>query len=150
MAITNKWYGKTFEAAFNKEIDINSDDIRAMVIGSGYTFNQDTHKYKSDITGEVSGTGYTAGGKTLTTPVVSYDAANNRFIFDADDVSWPLSTLNAGANIPLGLVIYDNTPATDATRPLICYVDFGGGLPTTNGTLQVTFDANGIVRVTIS
>ena len=40
--------------------------------------------------------------------------------FDCADPSWSSATFTARY-----LVVYDNTPATDATRPLICYIDFG-------------------------
>lgn len=147
---THLWYGKAFEAVFNKEVDVDTDVIKGMIVGSGYTFDQDTHKYKSSVAGEVAGTGYTAGGMTIASVAVSYTAGTNVFAFDGVDLSWPNSTLNTGANIPLGCVIYDSTPATDATRPLLCFIDFQGSRPTTNGTLSVTFDVNGIAKVTVS
>ena len=34
MAVTNKFYGKVFEKAFNKEIDFNSDTIKVMLVTS--------------------------------------------------------------------------------------------------------------------
>lgn len=151
---TCRWYGKCFEAAFNKEIDINSDSIKGLVVGTGYTFDQDNHKYKSSIAGEVAGTAYVAGGKVLSNVIVSYDpapaGAGGRFSFDCDDVSWANSTLNSGANIPRGMIVYDDTPGTDATKPLIVFVDFEGDRPTTNGTLSVGWDPAGVARVTIT
>lgn len=150
MAVTHKWYGKAFLSVFNKTVDVDTDVIKGMIVGSGYTFDQDAHQFKSDVAGEVSGTGYTAAGATIGSVTVSYTGGTNVFMFDGNDISWANSTLNAGANIPLGCVIYDSSPASDATRPLLCYVDFGGGTPTTNGTLSVSFDALGIAKVTVS
>jgi hypothetical protein len=147
---THKWYGKAFEAVFNKEVDVDTDVIKGMIVGSGYTFDQDAHKYKSSIAGEVTGTGYTAGGATIGSVSVSYTGGTNVFAFDGNDISWANSTLNSGANIPLGCVIYDSSPASDATRPVLCFIDFEGQRPTTNGTLSVSFDALGIAKVTVS
>lgn len=142
---TTKFYGKVFLAAFNKEIDLDSDTIKVMLLANTYTPNLNAHKYKSDLTGEVAGTGYTAGGVALSGVAVSYDVASSSFIFDANDVSWPGSTITAAY-----AVIYDSTPATDATRPLIALVDFAGNQSTTAGTLSIVWDATGIAAVTVS
>ena len=142
MAVTAKLYGLVFQSAFNKEIDFDSDTIKAMLVTSAYTPNQDTHRYKSSITNEVTGTGYTAGGVTLASKTVAYDTTNNTVTFDAADLSWPASTITARY-----LVIYGST-GTDATSPLIAYVDFGADVSTTNGTLTYTFPTSGLVQLT--
>lgn len=145
MAVTNKWYGLAFKAAFNKEIDLDSDTIKVALVTSAYTFDQDAHDYFNDITNEVVGTGYTAGGATLGSPTVAYTGGTNTLAFDGADVSWATSTLTAR-----GAVVYDATPGTAATRPLLCYVDFGADVSTTAGTFQITWDAAGIATVTVS
>ena len=145
IAVSAKFYGRAFVSAFNKEIDLDSDSIKVMLCTSTYTPDQDTHQYKSSVTNEVTGTGYTAGGAALTSVAVTYTGASNVFALDAADTSWPSSTITARY-----AVVYDSTPATDATRPLICYVDFGADVSTTAGTLQITWDAAGIATVTVS
>ena len=45
-------------------------------------------------------------------------------------------------------MIYDSTPATDATRPLIAYVDFGVDVISSSGTFLLVWDALGIVTIT--
>ena len=52
MAVTAKWYGKAFQAAFNAEIDFNSDTIKAAICTSSYTPDQDAHDYFNDVTNE--------------------------------------------------------------------------------------------------
>jgi hypothetical protein len=47
------------------------------------------------------------------------------------------------------MVIYDSTPATDATRPLIALVDFGADVSSTAATFTVTFDVRGICYVLV-
>jgi hypothetical protein len=145
MAVSAKFYGNAFVSAFNKEIDFNSDTIKVMLCSSAYTPDQDAHAYKSSVTSEVSGTGYTAGGATLVTPTITYTAATNVFKLDANDVSWASATITARY-----AVIYDSTPATDATRPLIAYVDFGADVTATAGTFSITWDAAGIATVTVA
>ena len=145
MPVTAFFYGNAFVSAFNKLIDFDTDDIKIMLCTSAYTPNQDTHQFKSSVTNEVTGTGYTAGGVALTTESITYTGATNVLKLDADDVSWPGSTITARY-----AVIYDNTPATDATRPLIAYIDFGADVSSTAATFAITFDANGIATVTVA
>lgn len=143
MAASAKLYGLAQKSFFNKEIDWDSDTIKVMLCNSTYTPNQDTHQYKSDVTNEVTGTGYTAGGATLTSCTATYNAGTNTLTLDAADVSWPNSTITARY-----AVIYDSTPATDATRPLIGYVDFDQNISTTAGTFSIVWDAAGIITAT--
>jgi hypothetical protein len=143
--MASKMYGQFLAKALNKEIDFDTDDIRVMLTSSAYTPNQDTHAYKSDVTNEVTGTGYTAGGQALTSKTVTYDATNNVIVLDAADTTWASSTVTARY-----AVIYDNTPATDATKPLLGYVDFVSDQSSTNGNFTITWDATGIFRITVA
>lgn len=145
MAVTIKYYGKFFISLANKEIDLNSDTIKGALVTSAYTFDQDAHDYFNDITNEVVGTGYTAGGATVANPSIAYDTGTNVFKFDGDDLAWAASTITAR-----GLVIYDSTPASDATRPLIAFVDFGADFISSAGAFNVAFAAAGIATVTVA
>lgn len=143
MAVTAKLYGLALQSAFNKEIDWDTDVIKVMLCTSAYTPDQDTHQYKSSVTNEASGTGYTAGGATLAASAPSYTAGTNTLVLDAADTAWTGSTITARY-----AVIYNSSPGTDATRPLIAYVDFGADVSTTAGTFTITWDAAGLVTLT--
>ena len=150
MAVTALWYGQAIMQAFGSgsaggapNIDFLSDTIKVMLCTNAYTPAQDTHVFKSDVTNEVTGTGYTAGGATLGSKTLDYTAGTNVIKFDAADVSWAASTITARY-----AVIYDDTPATDATKPLLGYVDFGADQSTSNGTFTITWDAAGILKIT--
>lgn len=143
MAVTAKLYGKALQSAFNKEIDWDTDVIKVMLCTSAYTPDQDTHQYKSSVTNEASGTGYVSGGATLATSAPSYTAGTNTLVLDAVDTAWTGSTITARY-----AVIYNSSPGTDATRPLIAYVDFGADVSTTAGTFTITWDAAGLVTLT--
>lgn len=142
---TNKWYGLAFTSALTKKIDLSADTLKIMLVTSSYTFDQDTHQFKSSITNEVSGTGYTATGATLGSPTLTYTGATNTLAFDAADVSWTSATFTAR-----GAVVYDSTPGTDATRPVLLYIDFGADVPVLAGTLSLTWDAAGICNVVVA
>lgn len=144
MAVTNKWYGNAFKAAFNKQIDFDSDTVKVALVTSSYSFDQDAHDFFDDITNEVTGTGYTAGGATLASCTVTYTGASNTLALDAADVSWSSSTITAR-----GAVVYVST-GTASTSPLLCFVDFGANVSTTSGTFTITWDSAGIASVTVS
>lgn len=144
--MASKLYGSVIAKAFNKEIDFDSDTIKVALFTSSYTPNQDTHAYYSDVvSNEVSGTGYTAGGASLSSKTVTYDGANNVTIFDAADVTWSSSTITARYAI-----IYDDTPSTNATKPLLGYVDFTSDQSSNAGNFTLTWDATGIIRITVA
>lgn len=143
MAVSAKLYGLFLKSLANKEIDLDSDTLKVMLCTSAYTPDQDAHQYKSSVTNEVTGTGYTAGGATLGSVTVTYSAGTNTLTLDAADPSWASSTITARY-----AVFYDSTPATDATRPLIAFVDFGADVVSSGGPFTVTLDAAGIATVT--
>jgi hypothetical protein len=142
----SKLYGQFLSQALNKEIDWDTDTIKVALLTNSYTPDQDVHNYLDDVvTYEVSGTGYTAGGNTLANKTNSYNSSTNVITLDADDTTWSSSTITARY-----AVIYDATPATNATKPLIGYVDFGSDQSSSNGNFTITWDATGIVRVTVA
>lgn len=145
MAVTAKFYGNYFFNLADKKIDFNSDTIKCALATSTYTPDQDTHDFFNDITNEVVGTGYTAGGNTLANCTITYTGATNVLKIDADDTSWAASTITARYAI-----IYDSTPGTAATNPLILYIDFGADVISTAGTFTITFDAAGLGTVTVA
>lgn len=143
MAVTAFLYGKSSNSLANKEINLGSDTIKVMLCTATYAPAQDTHQYKSSVTNEITGTGYTAGGAALTSVVVSY--ATKVMTFTAANTSWASATFTARY-----AVVYDSTPATDATRPLICWIDFGVDTTVTAATFTITWDALGIATWTVA
>jgi hypothetical protein len=144
--MASKLYGNFVVKSFNKEIDWDSDTIKVALLTNAYTPNQDAHDYFDDVVAnQVTGTGYTSGGLTLANKTNTYNSSTNVIVLDADDVTWASSTITARY-----AVIYDATPATDATRPLIGYVDFGSDQSSSNGNFTITWDSTGIVRVTVA
>ncbi len=137
-------YGLLFTSLWNKEIDFDTDVIKVMLTTSTYVPAQDTHDYKDDVTNEVTGTGYVATGDTLVSKTVTYTAGTNKHVLDAADTTWGSSTITARI-----AVIYDSSPATDATRPLICYQDFESDQSSSGGDFTIQWNASGIVEITV-
>jgi hypothetical protein len=141
--VTAHFFDNYWTSLHNKEINLTADTIKLMLCTSTYTPNRGTHRYKSDVNNEVSGAGYTATGNTVGS--MGSNIASNVYSITGANASWPASTFTARY-----AVLYDSTPATDATRPLIGYVDFGADQSPSNGTLSVTWNASGIGQVTDS
>lgn len=142
--MASKVYGNAVKAAFNKEVDWDSDTIKVALLSSAYTPNQDSHDYWDDVsTNEVTGTGYTAGGKTLTGKTAVYDAATNTVKFDADDVTWTASTITARY-----AVVYDDSGATAPAKALLAYFDFTTDRASSNGDFVIRWGADGVFSAT--
>lgn len=144
--MASKLYGNFLRNALTQGVDLEGDDIRVALLTSSYTPDQDSHQFWNAVsTNEVSGTGYTADGDALANTDVSYDGPNNVVVFDADDVTWADSTITARY-----AVLYNNSPAAAEDKPLIGYVDFGSDQSSSNGNFTITWDAAGIIRITVA
>jgi hypothetical protein len=124
-------------------IDLDTDTIKVALTTSSYAANIDSHVFFSDITNEVTGTGYSAGGAALANKVVTQDNTNDLAYFDADDASWPTSTISAARYA----IIYKST-GTAATSPLIACVDLGSDQSSSTSTLLIQWDTTGILKLT--
>lgn len=130
---------KGIEQAYKGGIDVTSDTFRFAFMATSYTPNATTDEFFSDISASVA-TGTTV--QTLTNPTFVIDGANARVEFDADNVS--LSGVTTTTN---KFVIYKWT-GVEATSVLLASVDITEGtLSTINGTLSITFSADGIFAI---
>lgn len=146
MAVTGFLYGKVFTALWNKEIDFDTDVIKVSLHTSAYVPNQDTDDYFDDATNEVAATGgYTAGGATLAGKTVTYTAGTNKHVLDGNDVQWAASTITARV-----AVVYDSSPATNATRPLIGFQLSTVDIVSSGGNFDIVWNAAGIVEITVA
>lgn len=132
--------------SFKKEImdgtiDLDTDNIKVMLVTSAYTPDQDAHTRISDVTNEVAGTGYTAGGQTLAGVTMSQDNTDNEGVFDATDTTWSTATISAAA-----AVLYKDT-GTPSTSPLIAYFDFGATKSSSGADFTIQWGAEGILNL---
>ncbi|UVO12801.1 hypothetical protein NM962_01130 [Mycobacterium sp. SVM_VP21] len=143
MTITNTVPGGLLLSLVNKEINLNSDTLKVILLGSGYTFS-DAHRYQSDLgANEISGAaagGYTAGGQALTGVSVTY--ASKTLTLKADPPVWDDSTITA-----YKAAVVDTTPGSAAENPIVTVIDFGGAESDTNGTFQITWAATGVLTI---
>lgn len=124
-----------------------TQDVRNVtaVTGAGpFTLTLDSPLTNAQSSGAAvqANPGYTAGGVTLGSKTVAYDAPSNTLTLDCADLSWSSSTLNARY-----LIVYVDT-GTSSTSPLLCYVDFSTDQTTSLGTFTYIVPATGIAQFT--
>ncbi len=146
MTVTAHAYTKFALSLATKKVDLSADTLKVMLL-SAYTVGstQDTAQFVSDVTAvatEASGTGYTAGGVTIASP--SFSASGHVYtLTSGTNPSWATSTISAAYAL-----IYDSTPGTSSTNPVIGYVDFGGTVSSSGGTFTLTINGSGLLTIT--
>jgi hypothetical protein len=146
MAVIAKMYSRALMAAFNKEIDLLDDIIACTLHSVAYTPDQDVHDYVDDLTNELpTADGYIIGGKALVNDTLTYTAATNVLMYDADDVAWPVSTLSVRI-----AVLSDRTPATAATQPLLCYQQSDVDVNSISSEFRMQWSPSGIFSITMA
>lgn len=130
------------------EIDLNADDIRAILVMSNTTADteNDGIVYVDDYTtlDESDDTGYAR--QALTGETVTKDDANDRAVFDANDVVFSALTGNASRTY-VGVVLYKHVGA-DTANPVIAYIEFTTPLAATSTQVTVPWAATGIMLLT--
>ena len=116
--------------------------IKVALLADTYTPDQTTDDNWGDVSShEISGTGYTAGGQEVSTKTVN--DVSGAATFDGDNILWASSTLSARY-----VVIYDDTPAADADKKLIGYIDYEEVKQSTGGDWEIQWNAGGIWTIT--
>lgn len=125
------------ENLMNKEVDLEADTIKAILLTSAHSFVA-THVNLTAIdANEIAATGnYTVGGETLANLSVTGGITT---MWNADDVAWTTATFNASY-----CVLHDTTAANSG---LIACIDFGGIKAVSAGTFTIQWNAAGIMTL---
>lgn len=140
MALAMNIYQQFLVTLINKEIDLDSDTVKVMLLNTTYVPSIN-HKYTTDLSGEISGNGYTAGGVGLANKVFS--VVSGVGTFDADNALW--SNLTAD-NIKYA-VLYDDTPQTN--KPLIAYITYDTAQSAEGADFEIVWNSHGIIKLNI-
>jgi hypothetical protein len=150
VAVTAYWYALGLVNAFggaaegdSYNIDWLTNTIKVALTTSGYTPNQDTHDFFNDVTNEVTHGGYTAGGAALGTKTLG--ATNNVVKFSAANTVW---TASGGTAMTARRAVIYKDSGTTSNAPLLAWVDFGADVSATDANFTITWDANGVLRIT--
>lgn len=139
MAITQAMCNSFKSELLGGTHDLDTDVIKIALYTSSATLSAATTAYST--TDEVTAsTGYTAGGNTLTSPVISLSGSTA--IVDFADTTWSASTITAR-----GALIYNSSKSNRA----IAVLDFTTDKSSTNGDFVIVMPAadasNAIIRI---
>lgn len=132
--MANALFDKARQRFLEGQFNWNTDTIKAVLVDTGtYTVNLSAHEFLSDI----------SGGARIATSGAFTGKTTTGGAADANDVTFTSVT---GASID-AIVLYKDT-GTDATSPLIAFIDTATGLPITpnGGDIIVTWD-NGANKI---
>lgn len=133
--MANSLFDKGREAFLTGSINMSSVNVKLVLVDHGTdTPNVATDDFLDDIL---------AGARVATSGNFTSKTVTNG-VFDAADVT--LTTVT-GASAE-SIVIYNDTPATEATKHLIAFIDTATGLPVTpnGGDITIVWD-NGANRI---
>lgn len=115
-----------------KQIDMDTDTFKLILMATGFTFNKDTHATLADVSASelANGNGYTTGGVTLANSTVTEDDTNDKASVSFDNISW---TASSGALGPTpGAIMYDDTVGDDT---IVGFIDFTTERTVTDGNM---------------
>lgn len=130
--MANLLYPKGKEALLKADIDLENDDIRAVLYDTNAVAYNAAHDFLDDVSAAIVGTAVALTSKTFTNGV-----------FDAAD-----TTLTAvSGDVCEAILIYKHT-GTASTSPLIALIDTATGLPVTpnGGNILIAWD-NGANKI---
>lgn len=105
--MTKRFYVKGAELTLGAQIDWVADTIKAHLMKDTYVPNFSTNDYRDDISAHIAST-VTLTGKTITGG-----------LFDANNISFVAVT----AGLDCDAVVFSKEGGTDATSPLLLYID---------------------------
>lgn len=126
--MANLLYPLGKKAFLDGDIDLLSDDIKAALLTSSYSYSA-AHQYRSDLGANILTDGVSPNLSTKSTTAG---------VFDADNTTLPTVT---GSQTAAKLVLFKDT-GNAATSPLIAYWDTGVTgfpFPTTGGDITITW-----------
>lgn len=139
-------YNEFLRANAAGEIDLNADDIRAILVMTNTTADTDNDAvvFVDDIgtLDECDDNGYSR--QALGSEAVNKDDANDRAEFDATDLSFSLD--GDGTRDIQGILLYKHV-TNDADSPVIAFIE-PSNQPISSGATQidVPWDAEGILQ----
>lgn len=158
MARTSAIYPTTFKKFFTSDsTSINwktsgGPDWKAALLLSDYTWAE-TDDFLNDIsTGEIANNTSAADLTEVdcgscTDPAI--DTSNNKITFDVDASSITFSSV-AGSQTVRAIVIYRNSGGASSADELLCYNILTSDIATAGVDIEVTFDADGLFKLTYS
>jgi hypothetical protein len=104
-----------------KQIDMDADTFKLILMATGFTFNKDSHATLTDVSASelANGNGYTTGGVALANSTVTEDDSVDKAITVFDNITFTASGGSLGPTP--GAIVYDDTTGDDT---IVGYIDF--------------------------
>lgn len=118
-------------------------DVGFILVNDTVSVSSATNFLDEVTAAEVAGTGYARG--TLANMTSTESDGDNWCSLDADDVVF--SAIDVGADLCAGLILYDSTAGTDATREVIAFIEFTVAKRTNGEDFTIQFHADGVITV---
>lgn len=140
-------FGNALEKILDGTVDLDTDSLRMVLVGSGWTPNQSTNALWSDISANeiANGNGYTTHGKALTQAL---SRSGLVVTLDCDDQTWSGSTFE----VAYAVIVRDadgNGALAAGDIPLFyAELEDGGTLSPSAGDLSITINASGVYTFT--
>ena len=146
MAVTHYPYVSFIQRQFNgNAFDWDAVALKVSAHSSTYTPDREVHDFQNDLSGELTHANWPAGGSALNARTVTYDSATRQVrLLGGTQISVASVVLTAIRYF----VVYNSTPGTSATNPLVSLIDLGQN-ENVNGTLSITWDATGVGRLVL-
>lgn len=140
-------YNKAIQEMAKALIDLDTDTLKIMLVGSGYTFDPDHDTVNQASGSEISVSGYTGGfggaGRKTVTITVNENDTNNRADVVIGDLTW--TALATGATVA-GAILIKEAGGADSGSRLIAYFDLTD-TPTNGGDFTLDFSASGNILI---
>lgn len=117
--------------------DFLTDTYVAILVNSGYVHDPDHATISVIVGSEIAVAGYAR--ITISSKTVTRDQVSHRVVLDCDNLAY--GNLAAGAT--LGGIIFAKNTGSDATSPLLAFLD-PTDVATTGGSVNVTIPTTGL------
>ena len=138
--MANWMYDEGMLAIVDKVIDLEDDDIRALLVKNTSNYATKTLQFVGDLTNEE--TGGTRVDWTMGNVLTSVVATNKIKWDNSDDITF--SSINATQTLAAMIIFKFDT--NDAASPLICQIsDSPFPIVATGNDIKIVFSASGII-----
>lgn len=139
--MANQLYPKIKTALEKAGYDLSTASLKIAAVDNTYTFSA-AHQFLSDVLGTAI---------VVTTPALTSVTVGTVAEGTVDAADPTTGTVAAGKTI-VGLILYDDTPATNATKPLIAWIDHDQSaaaisFPTNGSTITLNIDPAGLLTL---
>lgn len=144
----NRFFERLQDGTITNNLADGTIDVNVALLDDSYTPDLGGHSSFADVSAdEITNTtandsGYTQGGTTLTNKTINVDTTNRVVDFDADDISFTNSTIDARY-----VVVYHANPSNEADQDLIALIDLEEVKSSENADFTIEWSADGIWRV---